>query len=70
MRILFGTMDTRSNNEDFALTPYLFSVIVKREVIKIYGIGICWGYFSFYMALGFNVPDGYPTFTNIQGDRK
>lgn len=66
MRALFGTMDTRSNNEDFALTPYLCSVISKGEVIKVYGMGICWGYFSFYMALGFNIPKEYPTFRHIK----
>jgi len=70
MRILFGTQDTRSNKEDFALTPYLFSVAVKGHLIRVYGIGICWGFFSFYIGLGFNIPKAYPTFNFFKGGNK
>lgn len=65
MRILFGTQDTRSNEEDFALTPYSFSVVAKGHLFSVYGIGICWGFFSFYMGFSFNVPKSYPTFMHI-----
>lgn len=62
MRILFGYQDTRTNNEDYALTPYLFGVLMNGVVIKIYGLGLCWFYHSFYIAIGFNVPKEFPTF--------
>jgi hypothetical protein len=65
MRILFGTQDTRSNDEDFALTPYLSLVVAKGYLFRVYGIAICWGFFSFYIGLGFNVPKSYPTFMHI-----
>jgi hypothetical protein len=70
MRILFGYQDTRSNSEDFALTPYLFTVFVTGKVTRIYGIGICWAYSSFYLGFGFNVPKYYPTFTHIPREGK
>lgn len=63
MRILSGFLDTRGNKEDFALTPYLLLVLVNNS-FKIYGIGICWGYYSFYVGIGFNVPKHFPTFKN------
>lgn len=53
--IVSGIGDTRKNQEDFAITPYLFSVIVKGKIV-IYGIGICWGYYSAYVGFGKNVP--------------
>jgi hypothetical protein len=62
VRIIGGFLDTRINNEDFALTPYLVSIIAKGEIIRVYGIGICWGYYSFYLGLGFNLPSNYPAF--------
>lgn len=65
VRIIGGFLDTRSNKEDFALTPYLVSVIAKVEIIRVYGIGICWGYYSFYLGLGFNLPSNYPAFRII-----
>jgi len=34
--------DTRTNNEDFVLTPYLF--LVANMAAKAYGLGLCWGY--------------------------
>jgi len=41
MKIIIRTQDTRENGEDFALTPYLFSVYVKNTA---FGIGLCWGH--------------------------
>jgi hypothetical protein len=60
MRLQGGFQDTRKNNEDFALTPYLFSVWVTGQIISIYGIGLCWGYYSIYIGFGFNIPKGFP----------
>jgi len=69
-RIVAGFQDTRSNNEDFALTPYLFSVWMPGKVIKIYGIGICWGYYSIYIALGQNIPPNISGFTILYKKQK
>ena len=60
-RFLSGFQDTRTNKEDFAITPYLFGVWVN-EKSKVRGFGICWGYYSVYLALGFNIPKSYPSF--------
>lgn len=65
MRILGGYQDTRTNKEDFALTPYLFGVYVNGKIIKVYGIGFCWGWISIFIGIGFNIPKNHPTFTNI-----
>lgn len=46
-----GFQDTRTNKEDFALTPYLFGVWATGKIIKVRGIGICWGYYSIYLGL-------------------
>ena len=63
MKIVAGYQNTKKNNEDFALTPYLFLVIANCKIIQVYGIGICWAYFSIYIALAFNLPKGYKKFT-------
>ena len=62
MRILGGYQDTRTNKEDFAITPYLFGVWLTGQVVKVYGLGICWGYYSLFLAIGFNIPSNYPSF--------
>jgi len=62
MRIIGGYQDTRTNREDFALTPYLFGIWLNGMKIKVYGIGICWGHHSVYIWLGFNIPSNYPSF--------
>ena len=49
-----GCMDTRTNKEDFALTPYLSGVWVK--ISKIAGIGITWGWWSAYIGIAFMLP--------------
>lgn len=61
-RLIGGFQDTRTNKEDFALTPYFFGVWVTGEVIKVRGLGICWGYYSVYLGLGWNIPKSYPSF--------
>lgn len=54
--IVGGTQDTRSNGEDFALTPYLFSVVSTKQLFKIYGIGICWGWWCIHFGIMLNTP--------------
>jgi hypothetical protein len=60
MRLQGGFQDTRKNNEDFALTPYIFVVSFTGEIISVYGLGLCWGYYSIYFGLGFNIPKKIP----------
>ena len=62
MKLLIRFQDTRNNNEDFALTPFLFGVYCKEEVIKVYGLGICWGWWAAAITIGFNVPKEVPIF--------
>lgn len=62
MRILGGYQNTKNNGEDFALTPFLFGVYVNGATVKVFGLGLCWGWYSGYLGLGFNVPKGYPSF--------
>lgn len=65
-RIIGGFQDTRTNNEDFALTPYLFGVWANVETIKVRGIGLCWGYYGVFIALGWNIPKHYPSFKDYE----
>jgi hypothetical protein len=65
MKIIGGFQDTRLNNEDFAITPFLFGVWTVLEIISVYGIGICWGYYSAYIGFGFGIPKNYPTFKTL-----
>lgn len=69
-RILGGFQDTRGNNEDFAITPYLFGVWVTEGIIKVRGLGICWGYYSIYLALGWGIPKDYPSFKVLENPNK
>ena len=54
--IVGGYQDTRDNGEDFALTPFLFSVVSRKSFFKIYGIGICWGWWCIHVGLMFRAP--------------
>ena len=62
MRLVSGFQDTRSNGEDFALTPYVFGVWTSHENGKVRGFGLCWGYYSVYIGVGSNIPKGFPWF--------
>jgi len=62
MRIVRGYQNTKNNNEDFAITPYLFGVKMNGIVIKVFGLGLCWGHHSVYFGIGFNLPKNYPSF--------
>ena len=64
-RFIGGFQDTRTNGEDFAITPYLFAVWVTGKILKVRGIGLCWGYYSVYLGLGWNIPSNYPSFKNL-----
>lgn len=62
MRFIGGYQNTKTNNEDFAITPYLFGVKMFGDKIKVIGLGICWGHASVYLGLGFGIPKNYPSF--------
>lgn len=63
--IQLGYQDIRTNNEDFVLTPFLFLVNTKEtKIVKVLGIGICWLNYSFYIAIGKNVPKELRGFNN------
>jgi hypothetical protein len=66
MKLLTGFQDTRSDGEDFAITPYIFGVYMRGRKIRVYGLGLCWGFYSIYIGLGFNIPKGFPFFTVIK----
>ena len=61
-RFIGGFKDTRNNGEDFALTPYLTLISVNSNGVKAIGLGLCWGYYSIYIAFGVNIPKNYPSF--------
>lgn len=62
-RIVGRFQDTRINNEHFAITPYFFGVWIIGETIKIRGLGICWGYYSVFLGIGWNLPKYYRSFS-------
>lgn len=61
-----GFQDTRTNNEDFAITPYIFGVYVNRPICSVIGIGICWGYYAIFIGITKNAPKNYPKFTILK----
>ena len=60
--IIGGSQDTRNNNEDFAITPFLLAVVSTKEVFKIYGIGLCWGWWAIHIGVLLYAPKGTPKF--------
>ena len=62
VNFLSGYQNTKKNGEDFALTPYLFLVNGQNYESKCLGIGICWGYYGFFIAFATNIPKGFPFF--------
>lgn len=67
LNIIAAYQDTRSNKEDFAITPFLFMPIVKNKIIA---LGICWGYWSIAVSMGFNPPKGFKKFLVIKPEKK
>ena len=67
MRIIGGYQDTRDNKEDFALTPFLFSVYKakNKNLFSVYGIGFCWGWTAMFIGIAFKLPKHIPSFLNI-----
>ncbi len=69
MRIIGGYQNTKNNGEDFAITPYLFGVLTIGKIIKVYGLGLCWGFASLYIGIGVNIPKKYSGFTILKSDK-
>lgn len=63
-KLVTGHMDTRSDGEDFAITPYFSLVSAKHGKGTIKGVALTWRYKSTFIALGINIPNNYPTFDN------
>lgn len=70
IRCLIGYQDTRINNEDLAITPYLFGVLTRKMPYCIYnnkrtaiiiGIGFCWLHSAIYIGFGLNIPKEIPS---------
>lgn len=56
LSVQVGYQNTKKSGEDLYLTPYLFLVNYTKYKPKVLGLGIgflCW---SFYIAIGYNVP--------------
>ena len=68
--LISGYQDTRDNGEDFALTPYLFSVVSTKNFFKIYGIGISWGWWCIHIGFMFNAPKMLGWFIWLNGISK
>lgn len=65
MKIVGGFQNTKLNNEDFALTPYLFGVLFTGKVIGVIGIGMAWGFWAVYVGIARGLPRWYPGFRNM-----
>ena len=62
-RFILLFINPRESNEVFALTPYLTFTQLTLGKIKIRGIGIRWVHYLVTLALGWNLPSKYPTFS-------
>ena len=51
LKLVFGTMDIRDNNEDFVLTPFLSLHANKLTMINYFGIAITLFYWSASVTL-------------------
>ncbi len=61
-KLISGYRNTKLDNEDLAITPYLFLVWTKLEIISIYGLGFCWWNHSIYIGFGYGIPKTFPFF--------
>jgi hypothetical protein len=62
-KIIGGYQNTKLNNEDFALTPFVFLVCPEKlKCLIIRGIGLCWGHHAVYIGVGFGIPKDFPCF--------
>lgn len=52
--------------QDFALTPFLFPLFVKREYMIVFGFGISWGFYSVFISVGINVPKQIKSFSKLR----
>lgn len=64
--VIGGYQNTRTNGEDFAITPYIFGVFVNRKDFLVVGIGLCWAWSSMYIGFGIGIPKDYPAFKIIK----
>lgn len=63
MKPIIGYEDTRTNNEDLALTPYVsFVRALGKNKQQVYGLGLTWIHSSLFLGFGLNLPKDYPFF--------
>jgi len=65
LNIIGGFQDTRTNHEDFALTPFLYLVFVNK-ISKAFGLGLCWGHCAVFLGISINAPKGMPRFMVVK----
>lgn len=59
-------LDTRTNDEDFAVTPYLSVFHTDNGGVSATGLSITWGWWSLSLGLGINLPKGIKRFRIIK----
>ena len=54
MKVIIRVSNTQNNQEDLAITPYLFFAHSddNRDLDGFYGLGMCWGYLA--CCIGFS----------------
>ena len=62
VKLLFAVQNTKWNDEDFALTPFIFTPFSRTHDVTFIGIGLCWGHYAGAVCLAFNVPKKFPMF--------
>jgi hypothetical protein len=60
--LISGTQDTRKNGEDFAITPFLFGVKSVNDPMRIYGLGLSWGWWAIHLSVIIGLPKGCKRF--------
>ena len=55
-------LDTRINEEDFAITPYLSVFYAKNKGVLVTGLGLTWGWWALGLGIGNNLPKGIKRF--------
>ena len=51
MRVTLETQDTRTNKEDFAITPYLCGIKNSDYWKPFFGLGLCWGWWAIAIVI-------------------
>jgi hypothetical protein len=66
IRPILTIRDASSGSHPFAITPYLIGAFFSHGKMTIFGLGICWGYYSATISIGINVPKHLKSFNVIK----